>query len=179
VNGRVAARIGNDDPTMSPHGVYPCTGTDRWVSLACRDDRDWSALAALIGRSDLASLTNTRRLEQRNELNDAVAAWTALRSPAEAEGELIAHGVPAHAVIHSPDIYADPQLAHLGHFAEIPHPHHGTVTVEASRLGLTGKPSTISNGAPSFGLHTVDLLTETLGYDPDRIGELFSSGALD
>ncbi|CAB4700567.1 MAG: hypothetical protein F2673_02880 [Actinobacteria bacterium] len=179
VNGRVAARIGNDDPAMSPHGVYPCTGTDRWVAVACRDDSDWHSLAWLIGRSDLASLNNAERLERRGELNDAVAAWTGLRSPSEAEAELIAHRVPAHAVIHSPDIYSDPQLAHLGHFAEIPHPHHGSVTVEASRFGLTGTPSTISNGAPSFGLHTVDLLTETLGYDLDRIGELFSSGALD
>jgi crotonobetainyl-CoA:carnitine CoA-transferase CaiB-like acyl-CoA transferase len=124
-------------------------------------------------------MTTAERIDRRAEVNDAVSAWTLHRSPAQAETDLIAHGIPAHAVVHSPELYADPQLAHLGHFAEIPHPHHGTVTVEASRLGLSATPSVIANGAPSFGLHTVDLLTETFGYDFDRIGELFSSGALD
>jgi benzylsuccinate CoA-transferase BbsF subunit len=179
VNGRVAARTGNDDPAMSPHGVYPCTGTDRWVAVACRDDSDWRALATVIGRPDLASLDTDERIARRAELNDVVAAWTRQHSPADAEAGLIAAGVPAHAVVHSPELYADPQLTHLGHFVDIPHPHHGSVTIEASRLGLSGTPSVIANGSPSFGLHTVDLLTETLGYDPDRVGELFSSGALD
>ena len=29
---------GNDDPQMSPHGVFPSEGEDRWVAVACRDD---------------------------------------------------------------------------------------------------------------------------------------------
>jgi crotonobetainyl-CoA:carnitine CoA-transferase CaiB-like acyl-CoA transferase len=36
VNGRVQGRMGNDDPHMAPHGVYPTMGEDRWMPLRCR-----------------------------------------------------------------------------------------------------------------------------------------------
>lgn len=179
VNGRVAVRTGNDDPLMCPHGVFPSSGDDRWVAVACRDDVDWQRLAACIGRSDLASLTFAERLSHREVVDGAVAEWTRSRSPQDAECNLIASGVPAHAVLHSDGLYADPQLNHLGHFTAIDHPHHGSVTVESSRLRLSATPSAPEHGAPTFGLHTVDVLTETLGYDLDRVGELFSSGSLD
>ena len=101
-----------------------------------------------------------------------------MRDAAQAECELIAAGIPAHAVLHSPGLYADPQLQHLHHFVPIEHPHHGSVTVEGSRLSLSATPAS-ERGAPSFGLHTVEILTEMLGYDFDRLGELFAAGALD
>ena len=31
LNGRVPAPCGNDDPELSPHGVYPAAGADRWL----------------------------------------------------------------------------------------------------------------------------------------------------
>ena len=48
VNGRTFQRCGNDDPNMSPHGVYPSSGEDKWVAIACADDR-WPRLADIIG----------------------------------------------------------------------------------------------------------------------------------
>ncbi len=56
VNHHGPVNQGNSDPNMAPHGVYPCAGDDRWVAIACRDDRDWEALANLLGRTDLAPL---------------------------------------------------------------------------------------------------------------------------
>ena len=31
---------GNNDPDMSPHGVFPSEGEDQWVAIACRNDAD-------------------------------------------------------------------------------------------------------------------------------------------
>ena len=31
-NNRVATRMGNQDPYMSPHNLYPCLGEDRWLA---------------------------------------------------------------------------------------------------------------------------------------------------
>jgi len=38
VNGRIATRTGNRDPNMSPHGVFPCLGDDRWGAIAVSTD---------------------------------------------------------------------------------------------------------------------------------------------
>jgi crotonobetainyl-CoA:carnitine CoA-transferase CaiB-like acyl-CoA transferase len=92
---------------------------------------------------------------------------------------LIGRGVPAHAVQHSPECSTDPQLLHLGHFAEVTHAQHGPVTIEAPRIVLEQTPGVIQRAAPVLGAHTVEILTEVLRYDEERVGSLFASGALD
>ena len=170
VNGRVTRRLGNDDPVMAPHGIYPCAGDDRWVAVACRDDGDWRALCDVLGRDDLADLDVDERRGRRRALDDAVGAWTSSRTPADAEQALIAAGIPAHGVQHSPECVADPQLRHQGHFTVVDHPHHGRVTVEASRIDLSATPSVLARGAPVLGLDTIEVLTDLLGYDDDAGG---------
>ena len=38
-------RIANRSPWCAPHGIYPAAGDDRWVAIACRDDRERARLA--------------------------------------------------------------------------------------------------------------------------------------
>jgi benzylsuccinate CoA-transferase BbsF subunit len=179
LDGHVAGRLGNDDPVMAPHGAYPCAGDDTWVAVACRDDRDWHALAALLGRDDLASLGGDERLQRRRELDALVGGWTQRRDGGELEQVLVAAGIPAHRVQHSPECVADVQLAHRGHFVVVEHPHHGTVTVESSRVSLGATPSTLLRGAPVLGQHTLDVVTGLLGCDDVRLAELLEAGALE
>ena len=47
-DGTQPAPDGNRDPTMAPHGCFPCRGDDAWVAIACADDDSWSALAEVI-----------------------------------------------------------------------------------------------------------------------------------
>ncbi len=179
VNGRMGRRHGNDDVEMVPHGVYPCAGQDRWIAIACRDDAEWRVLAGALDRGDLADLDGPERRRRRAELDAIVAAWTASRPPDGVEALLIDLGVPAHVVQHSPECAVDPQLAHQGHLHAVEHPQHGNVTVEASRVDLSETPSVLGRGAPTLGLDTIEVLTRLLGYDDDRVGALYASGALD
>ena len=88
-------------------------------------------------------------------------------------------GVPAHSVQNSSECLDDPQLAHRGHYVELPHPEHGTVVVERTRMALSATPGRVEGVPPFLGQDTVEVLTGTLGYDDERLGELFASGALD
>jgi crotonobetainyl-CoA:carnitine CoA-transferase CaiB-like acyl-CoA transferase len=146
--------------------------------VACRDDADWKALAGVIDRLDLAALGARERQERRTELDDVVSAWTANRSPAEAEAALIAAGVPAHSVQNSGECAVDPQLAHYGHFVTLPHHEHGTIVVEGSRTTLSETPAVVQGIPPLLGQDTVSVLTEVLGYDDDRLATLFAAGAI-
>ena len=49
VNGRTQRRIGNRHRTWAPHGCYPCRGRDRWLTIAVRNDAEWTALCRVIG----------------------------------------------------------------------------------------------------------------------------------
>jgi benzylsuccinate CoA-transferase BbsF subunit len=88
-------------------------------------------------------------------------------------------GVAAHVVQNSPEFAADPQVAHRGHFVEVPHAKQGTTVVEGTRFRLSRTPAKVTHGAPTFGEHTFDVLTELLGYDGDRIADLAAAELLE
>ncbi len=178
VNGDVVERAGNTDPQMSPHGVYPCTGDDHWVAIACRDDADWQALAPLLDRADLAGLTTDERLARNDELDAVVAAWTASRDRYDVQHLLQSAAVPAHAVQSTRECLADPQLLHRGHFVELEHPNRRCIT-EASRFRLSRTPVGPEVRAPMIGEHTFEVLSELLGYDVDRIADLAAAEVLE
>jgi crotonobetainyl-CoA:carnitine CoA-transferase CaiB-like acyl-CoA transferase len=173
-------RRGNDDPAMFPHGIFPAAGDDEWVAVAVRDEADWWALAEVIGRPDLAAdpqlaLVPARRARGA-EIDAAVTAWTAARTPADAEAALQAAGVPAHAVLHagSPE---DPQLAHLRHVVSVPHRGQDDRPVERTRVELT-RTGPEPRHVPALGEHTELVLTDLLGYGAARVERLRATGAL-
>jgi len=184
-DGTVAERRGNRDEVFAPHDVYPCleeAGRDRFVAVAARDDEEWRRLAARIGRPDLARRADLATAEQRrsaeDQVNAAIAAWTGARTAGQAEADLQAAGVPAHRAASSADFVGDPQLAHRQHLVELPHPLHGTTTVEGPRYLLSETPGRPERAAPTLGEHTDRILAEILGYDEARIAGLHEGGIL-
>lgn len=140
-------------------------------------------MCTVIGRAELAGderfSTTADRLSYQEELDEIVAAWTKERTAEETEQALQARGVPAHVVQNSPELSADPQLAHRGHFVELPHEIHGTTTVEGSRFKLSRTPAKTERPGPTFGQHNQYVLKTILGYSPDRIAELAAVGVLE
>jgi crotonobetainyl-CoA:carnitine CoA-transferase CaiB-like acyl-CoA transferase len=183
VNGVVTTRDGNRDRELAPHGVYPCAGTDRWVAIAARDDRDWRALCEALGAPTLASdaryATAAARLAHHDVLDMQLASLTTPLELEEIERRLHSAGVPASGVYNSPEAARDPQLAHHGHFVTVPHPTQGQAVVEAPRFRLSRTPAQVVGPAPSFGDSTQWVLETVLGYDDDRIAELAIAGALE
>ena len=159
LTGRTWTPNGNDDPQMSPHGVFPSEGDDRWVAIACRDDAE---------RAALESVLNGQALEE----------WTVARSNEEAMNALQAAGVPAHAVQDSAACFADPQLQHRNHFVELAHPTQGKSVVEGARILFSRTPAGRPQVAPTMGADNDAVLRELLGYSDERIVELVASGAL-
>jgi benzylsuccinate CoA-transferase BbsF subunit len=190
-NGRVQVRRGNRDAEMAPHGVYPAAGdgfdklttSDAWVAIACRDDNDWRALCVAIDQPALAVderfATPSARLEHHDELDEIISTWTALRPPRETESLLQQRGVPASAVQVSPDLYADEQFRHRGHFVEAEHAVHGRIPVEGSRFRLSRTPARYERAGPTMGGDNDYVLRELLGYNDERIAALVAAGALE
>lgn len=172
VNGVVQDRMGNGDPYMTPHGVFPCEGDDTWIAIACRDDDDWKRLTKVIGRIDLVGMSYSDRRQHEQRLHTMISNWSSRRTAADAENALIDAGVPAHRVQHSDACMNDAQFAHTNHFVKIPHTMHGEVTVENSRITLSATPANVSHRAPMFDEDTDDVLRTMLHYDDVRISNL-------
>ncbi len=136
--GRRHETIGNRARHRAPQGAYPSTpgvqakggvgdlGPDRWVTISVGSDAEWDALARLIGRDDLVGLDLAARFERHDELDAAIAAWTAARSNHEAFEACVAIGVAAAPVATETDCYANPQLRSRGFFRPNGSPDLGT-----------------------------------------------------
>ncbi len=179
--GRVWKSDGNRDPQIAPHGVYPSSGEDQWVAVAAADDAQWSALAAVLGgglAADERFASPAGRLAAQDELDAAVSAWSGQRSPGAATEALQAAGVAAHAVQNSPELAADPQLAHRRHFVPLTHASLGASTVEGARFLLSRTPARRPTAAPLMGADNDTVLRAVLGYDDEQIAAIAASGAL-
>ena len=178
-NGTVVDGRGNHSEHRCPHGVFPAAGDDRWVAVVAQDDRAWTELAGLIGRPDLAVLPLADRLARREELEAAVSAWTSRLEEADVEERCQAAGIAAHRVQNSPELAVDPQLAHRGHWVDVPHSTHGTTIIEAPRFTMSRSRVWPERAAPALGEHLYEVLTEHLGYDADKVAELAAAEAFD
>ena len=180
INGVTATRSGNRDLHFAPHGVYPCSGDDSWIAIGVETDVQWEALCGALNADDLAGdarFSNTsRRRENAQLLDDVLSQLTSAFAVDTLETTLQAGAVPAHAVLDSVGLCADPQLLAREHF--LSRGDEGAV-VESVRTKLLRTPAVVRDGLPLIGRDNHHVLTEVLGYGDDRVTELVIAGALD
>lgn len=179
INGRDPQRCGNEDPHMSPHGVYPTAGEDQWVAIACTDER-WAALAGAIGLAGdgAAGWDQAARRERAAEIDEAIAAWTSERSNADAAEALQAGGIDAYPVNNAQGCCDDPQFAAREHHINVPQGHRGTMWTQNCRTRMSRTRPVVWRGGPCLGEDNYEVLTEFLGYDPEQIADLAAAEVL-
>ena len=183
-NGREQGRLGNRDPGAAPHGVYPCTGEDRWLALACDTDAQWRGLLAAAEpeggplHSD-AFATLLARKANEDELDRLISEWTSRREQRELMQTLQEAGVPAGVINDPRDLFNDPQLRHRGHFLWLDHPEIGPHAVERSEFELSLTPGGLEIPAPLLGQHTEHFLRDIIGLTGDEYRSLESEGVLE
>ena len=162
INGVHPTRAGNADAVFEPHGVFPCTGDDEWVAIACEDDAHRTALAGVVGATTDA----------------AIEAWTSARSISEVEDAAAGgrRARPRRAELGG--VLERPQLVHRGHYLTVEHPVHGQCIVEGARVVLSRTPAVVRRANPKMGEHNHHVLHDLLGYDEDHVTELVIAGAL-
>ena len=173
VNGNLTSAAGNSDNLCFPHGMYPVIGDDRWVAIAVKSDDEWRSLCELIERPELIE-----KRHERMEIETALSDWTRAREATQVETALQARGIPAHAALDTPGLFADPQLQHRGHFVEIAHDIYPSTTIESSRLKLSRAPERTPERALTLGRDNRTVLENLLGYTPEHISLLEERGVL-
>jgi crotonobetainyl-CoA:carnitine CoA-transferase CaiB-like acyl-CoA transferase len=86
--------------------------------------------------------------------------------------------IPCGPVNNMEHLFADPQVVHRKMIAEIPHPTIGTLRLAGVPLKYSETPGTIRRPPPLLGEHTDEVLTEVLGYSPERLEALRRHGTI-
>ena len=173
MNGRIAKPIGNRHPRQAgaPHGVFPCAGEDRWVSIAVVTDDEWRGLVAAMGEPEWALgeaiASAAGRLERIDALHEQLAAWTAGFDDHELAERLQKHGVAAAPVLNVADLLNDPHYKARGTFIEVRHPLGFRETIYGAYVKTSRTEADVRPG-PAIGQDNDHVFRELLGLSEER-----------
>ena len=166
-NGVQPARSGNSHYKYAPHGVYRCSGDDRWLAIAVTCEEQWVALCNVMGVPALAQDRRFRdesaRKTNEADLNGIIAAWTKERDAIDAMNTLQGAGVPAGAALRSVDMLEDPHLRERDFFVTLDEPDVGKKTYPGQAIITDGLPKHKWRPSARLGEHNEFVLSELLG----------------
>jgi crotonobetainyl-CoA:carnitine CoA-transferase CaiB-like acyl-CoA transferase len=175
--GRPTRQCGNAIDYACPHGVYACSGEDRWCAIAVVGDDAWERFRRAVGWPEAPRLASLEgRLAARAELDERVAAWTRVREPDEVATTLQASDVSAMPVQGPDEHRADPHLAVRGALVSVVHPEAGVARHAANPLRMSRLRTSSPAPAPRLGEHTAEVLSRVLGLGADEVHALVADG---
>lgn len=182
VEGRQPLPAGNAHPAMAPHGIYPATGDDCWLSIAVRDNDDWATLAGVAGNQPWARdarFTNASdRIAERQALDELIAAWTATRDRDALVAELRAAGVPASPVNDIDGVWNDRQIAARGMADTVDIPGLGPEVLFQAPWNVSGLVIATGTRGPLIGEDNERVLCGTLGLSTENFERLIAAGVI-
>jgi crotonobetainyl-CoA:carnitine CoA-transferase CaiB-like acyl-CoA transferase len=164
----VPPQAGNNHPTLLPTGCYD--SADGYVNIAGSSGRLLGRLCTAIGLPDLPAdprfSSAPKRLAHRAELNELIAGRLRTQTTAHWVEALSAAGVPCGPVYRMDEVFADPQVQHLGMTAPVQHAGLGQLV-----------PGTVRTPSPELGADSDEVLAD-LGYSPAEIGQFRADGVI-
>lgn len=180
----VAASLRAEDPVLRgnrslkfvPQGAYAARGNEQWLVISIATDAQWEALAGVIRRPEWAGMAKSERAERHDEIDEAIAAWSAMQDPQVAMENLQRLGVPAGRVLDTRDIHDDPNLNARGFWAYLPHPKMRPWRQPAVHWRLIEANPSFRRHAPLWGEHNREILGGLLGYSDAEIDAMYTDG---
>ena len=170
MEGEVPKQAGNDHPTSIPTGVFPTS--DGHINIAASGQVIFVRLCKSLGFPDLPAdphfATGEARSANRAMLNERIAAVTCTKTSSVWVERLNAMDVPCGPIYRMDEVFADPQVRHLGMAQAVEHPTLGRTELVGQPIKLSRTPAKLETATPGLGEHTDAVLAE-LGYGETAI----------
>jgi formyl-CoA transferase len=179
VNGEVARQAGNNHPTTIPTGVFKTR--DGTINIATTGGKMWERLCrtieadALLQKPDYQ--TTAARSENRDALNAEIETYLTSRTSAEWVERLNKAGVPCGPIYSIDQVFADPQVRHLGIAQSVAGKDKQALRLVGQPLSLSRTPSRLAAPAPEPGEHS-DAVLKEFGFSAREIAALRKAKAV-
>jgi formyl-CoA transferase len=175
----VPGQAGNNHPTSIPSGVFRTK--DGHINIASAGQELFARMCGALGCPNLAQdpdyANGKGRLKNRDRLNAIIEEVTATKTSAEWIDILNRAGVPSGPIYKMDEVFADPQVRHLGIVQPVEHPTLGRLDLIGQAVTLSRTPSRLRGATPERGAHTDEVLRE-LGYDADTVARFHRDGVV-
>jgi formyl-CoA transferase len=171
-DGYVRERTGSTLPGIAPSNLYPCK--EGYVLIAGNADSLYHRLMSAIGRPDLrddpALARNDGRAAQMERIDEAISAWTRVRSLDEVLNIMQEAEVPAGRIYSAADIAADPHFAARGMIEQVIAGDGEPLRMPGVVPKLSATPGAIRTPAPKLGEHSDEVLRE-IGFSAAEVAQ--------
>ncbi|SDD32361.1 formyl-CoA transferase [Variovorax sp. CF079] len=177
IDGEVGVQAGNFHPTSIPTGVYKAR--DGYLNIAVFGSKIWERFCNILGApewiSDERYHDKAGRSLNRDALNAEINRRLAAHDRSHWIEEFNAGGVACGLISDMREVFAEPQVRHLGMVKEVVSPRLGPQRLVGQPMQLERTPSTIARAAPRRGEHTEEVLLE-LGIGRDDLARMKATG---
>jgi len=178
VSHDVPGQVGNDHPLYMPTGAFKTK--DGHINIAGSGNL-YPRLCKVIGMPELLTHPDFSDFKLRHKnriaLVKIIEEKTSQRTSAEWIEELNKAGVPCGPIYKMNEVFADPQVKHLGMAKPTHHYALGDIEVVNQGVRLSKTPFEVRSAAPDQGVHTDEVLRE-YNYSAADIADLRKRGAV-
>ncbi len=179
VKGEVAKQAGNNHPTSIPTGVFKTK--DGYINIATAGQKTWQRFCEAVGATALMRKPEYQTPEARSKNRDALGVeiddYLAGETSAEWVDRLNKGGVPSGPIYSIDQVFADPQVQHLGIVQTVTMKDKSKMRLIGQPVGLSRTPSRLVARPPDLGEHTSVILKE-FGFNARDIAALHKAKAL-
>lgn len=175
----VPQQAGNDHPYGTPTGVFKTR--DGHVNIGAAGQKLWERLCRAIGGEALIDepdyANGAERFRNRPELTQKLSTLVEVFDTADIIERLNKAGVPCGPIYAIDEVFADPQVKHLGIPQPVTSPKLGQLNVVRQPVTASRTPSRIELPSPERGEHNAEILQE-IGYSAEQIEAFRSEGVI-
>jgi crotonobetainyl-CoA:carnitine CoA-transferase CaiB-like acyl-CoA transferase len=179
VEGEVPGQAGNDHPTSMPTSVYPTA--DGFINIAAAGKviytRFWEALGAPELGTNPEFSSEALRSKNRVALNETIGKHTRQHTSKALIALLNRAGVPCGPIYKMDNVFADPQVRHLGMAVAVPKPEGGELKLVGPAVRLSRTPARMKRAIGPPGENNDEVLRE-IGYSEAEVAALRTANVI-
>ncbi|MFK7856629.1 MAG: formyl-CoA transferase [Granulosicoccus sp.] len=182
--GEATPRAGNDSGGGQPGRILKCKGWEQdpnAYTYFIIQAAIWEKVCDVIGEPDWKTAEGyakpPERLDKLNEIFERIEKWTMTKSKFEVMDICNPHDIPVGPILSMKEIAEDPGLFATGTMVKVDHPERGEYLSVGCPIKLSDSEVTVER-SPLLGEHTVEILSEVLGYSGDDLKAVIDSGAV-
>ena len=182
--GEATPRAGNDSGGGQPGRILKCKGWETdpnaYTYFICQA-AIWETLCDIIGEPEWKTKEGyakpPERLDKLNEIFGRIEEWTKTKTKFEVMDTCNPFDIPVGPILSMKEIAEDEGLRATGTVVEVDHPERGPYLSVGCPIKLSDSPVEVKR-SPLLGEHTIEILSEFLGYEGDELDSIIASGAV-
>ena len=182
--GDATPRAGNDSGGGQPGRILKCKGWEQdpnAYTYFIIQAAIWEKVCDVIGKPEWKTepgyATPPERLNKLNEIFETIEQWTMTLTKFEVMDICNPHDIPVGPILSMKEISEDEGLFATGTMVRVDHPERGEYLSVGCPIKLSDSEVEVTR-SPLLGEHTVEILSEVLGYSGDELKAVIDSGAV-